>query len=311
VGIDNDTIVISALGKNNLAGAAYVFRRNQDGADNWGQIKKLTGQGVIPALFGESVAISNTTIVIGESRNNFDPGAAYIYERNHGGADNWGQIKKLTASDGAGNFAFGGAVGINGNTIVIGAYNKGGAYIYERNQGGVNNWGEVKILAASDADFGDSFGTGIAILADTIVVGAWSKNSFTGAAYIFERNQGGANNWGQTKKLIASDAAIGDQFGSSIAITTDLVLVGASRKNSVTGAVYVFGRNQGGANSWGQVDKLTAIDGKAGDDFGSSLGIRGGTIIVGASQYFSRNKGKSYIFTTVCPPMICNSQNLI
>ena len=60
-----------------------------------------------------------------------------------------------------------------------------------------------------------------------VVVGAWGKNSFAGAAYIFERHEGGASNWGQVKKLTAGDAAALDDFGDSVAISGDTVVVGA------------------------------------------------------------------------------------
>ena len=115
-----------------------------------------------------------------------------------------------------------------------------------------------------------------------MVVGAYTKNSNTGAAYIFERNQGGAENWGQVQKLTASDAAVNDQFGRSVAIDVDTVVVGAWLKNSNAGAAYIFERNQGGAENWGQVKKLTASDAAAGDDFGSSVSINADTVVVGA-----------------------------
>src|SRR5207253_2576706 len=124
-----------------------------------------------------------------------------------------------------------------------GAYNKnsqtGAAYVYSRNQGGVDNWGEVKKLTASDGASPDQFGISVAISGDTIVVGAYNKNSSTGAAYVYSRNQGGVDNWGEVKKLTASDAHGFDEFGVSVAISGDTIVVGAPNKNSVTGAAYV------------------------------------------------------------------------
>ena len=80
-------------------------------------------------------------------------GSAYIFYRDQGGADNWGQVKKLTASDGAANDYFGFSVSISGDTAIVGAYgdddngvNSGSAYIFSRDQGGADNWGEVKKL---------------------------------------------------------------------------------------------------------------------------------------------------------------------
>src|SRR5258708_16881185 len=105
--------------------------------------------------------------------------------------------------------------------------------------------------------------------AETVVGGAWVKNSNTGAGYIFERNQGGAENWGQVQKLTASDAAANDYFGYSVAINADTVVVGAYSK----GAAYIFERNQGGAEHWGQGQKLTSSDGLGGHQFGLSVTI--------------------------------------
>ena len=113
---------------------------------------------------------------------------------------------------------------------------------------------QTKKLTASDAAANDRFGYSAAIDGDTVVVGAWAKNSNTGAAYIFERNQGGAENWGQVKKLTASDAAVSDQFGWSVAIDVDTVVVGAYGAETA----YIFERNQGGSENWGQVQRLTA-----------------------------------------------------
>ena len=74
----------------------------------------------------------------------------------------------------------------------------------------------------------------MAISGDTVVVGAPGKDSATGydsgAAYIFERNAGGAGNWGQVKKLIPADPAAGDWFGISVAVSGDTVVVGARRR---------------------------------------------------------------------------------
>src|SRR5260370_6994815 len=93
---------------------------------------------------------------------------------------------------------------------------------------------QTKKLTASDAAANDRFGYSAAIDGDTVVVGAWAKNSNTGAAYIFERNQGGAENWGQVQKLTAVDAAGNDQFGRSVAIDVDPVGVGPWLNRSTT-----------------------------------------------------------------------------
>src|SRR2546425_2432376 len=132
---------------------------------------------------------------------------------------------------------------------------------------------QTKKLTASDAAANDRFGYSVATNGNTVVVGAYGKNSNTGAAYIFERNQGGAENWGQVQKLTASDAAVNDQFGRSVAIDLDTVVVGGLGKNSFTGAAYIFDGNQGGGEHCGQEQKVTAGDAAAHVEEGYSVAI--------------------------------------
>ncbi len=308
VATNGDTLVVGAYGKNSQAGiiplstgAAYIFERNQGGAEHWGQVKKLTTSDAagVNDQFGRSVAIDVDTVVVGAWLKDSNTGAAYIFERNQGGTENWGQVQKLTASDAAGGDDFGSSVSISADTVVVGAWvknsNTGAAYIFKRNQGGAEHWGQVQKLTASDAAANDYFGYSVSINGDTVVVGAYGKNSGTGAAYIFERNQGGAEHWGQVQKLTAIDG--GGQFGISVAINIDTVAVGANHGNRGTsGAVYIFERNQGGAEHWGQVQELTASDANLLDEFGISVAIDGGTLVVGAWAINLATGGAAYIF---------------
>ncbi len=239
------------------AGSAHIFERNNGGSNNWGLIKKIlasdgegeTNDRFAGDNFGESVAISGNTLVVGafidDNDNGESAGSAYIFERNNGGSNNWGETKKILASDGTIGDWFGGSVAILGDTVVVGAElsdgnvsSSGSAYIFERNSGGSNNWGEVKKILASDGAVRDHFGTSVAISGDTLVVGAsqdTSNDAKLGKAYTYERNNGGSNNWGEVKKILASDGADNNQFGQSVAISGNIVVVGAynSRPNSV------------------------------------------------------------------------------
>src|SRR6266403_1180164 len=276
------------------------------------QTKKLTASdAAADDRFGYSVATNGDTVVVGAYGKNWQPGmapiskgAAYIFERNQGGTENWGQVKILTPGDAAANDQFGWSVAIDVDTVVVGAQGKnsyaGAAYIFERNQGGAENWGQVKKLTASDPANYASFGYSVSINGDTVVVGAYGKNP--GRAYIFERNQGGAENWGQVKELTASDGIGGDQFGISVAIDGDTLVVGAWAINLATGgAAYIFERNQNGVEGWGEVQKLIANDAAAHDQFGSSVGIDGDTVVVGAVGKNS-NTGAAYTFDLTSAP---------
>ncbi|MBN2146167.1 MAG: FG-GAP repeat protein, partial [Anaerolineales bacterium] len=340
VAIAGDTIVVGAYGDDGpgeiqpYAGAAYIFQRNQGGADTWGEVTILHASDAQAGdQFGLSLSIDDETIVVGaptEDGGGGDPydnaGAAYVFSRNQGGADAWGEVAILHASDAEPSDGFGISVSISADTIVAGAHNEdgglgspalsaGAAYVFSRNQGGVDAWGEVKIMRASDAQAGDIFGVSVAISGDTIVVGASQEDGgagdpllLAGAAYVFSRNQGGAENWGEMTILRAADAQAGDGFGR-VSISGDAIVVGADYEDggpgdplTDSGAAYVFGRNQGGADHWGQVRTLHASDAQANDTFGS-VAISGDTLIVGAYSEdggagdFYPDTGAAYIFT--------------
>ncbi len=176
-------------------------------------------------------------------------GAAYIFDRNNGGTNKWQEVEKIIASDGEDRDQFGNSVAISGNVVVVGASGNdtlGSAYIYERNNVGNNNWGQVKRLLPSDTTPDQYFGSSVAISGNTVVVGANEDNyngSLSGSAYIFERNNKGNNRWGQFKKLLASDGAEYDEFGRSVAISGNTVVVGAEQDDDNdrnSGSAYVF-----------------------------------------------------------------------
>ena len=85
----------------------------------------------------------------------------------------------------------------------------------------------------------------------------------------------------QLVKMTASDAALDDRFGRSVAVDGDTIVIGAYGDDYFTGSVYVFLTTDGGA-SYAQVAKLTAFDAAADDLFGVSVAIDGNTVVVGA-----------------------------
>ncbi|MCH8850645.1 MAG: FG-GAP repeat protein [Chloroflexi bacterium] len=287
------------------AGAAYIFQRDTGGADNWGEVKKLTASDAQAGdRFGSNVAVSGDIAVVGAPSAD----AAYLFQRDAGGADNWGEVKKLLGSDTGDGNQFGHSVAVSGDTIIVGARNAnpigqgaGAAYIFQRDEGGADNWGEVKKLNTSDPAPALRFGTSVAIDGDTAVIGADLEATTSGAAYVFERDVGGADNWGEVKKLKASDPQDSDQFGSSVAVSGDTVLAGARSEDAGgddAGAAYVFQRDQGGDDNWGQVKKLTASDAQADDHLGISVALSGDTAVVGADNGDSglADSGAVYVF---------------
>ncbi len=321
VAISGDKVVVGAPWADvdgwQDAGAAYVFRRDAGGANNWGQVAKLTASDVYTNNdhLGTAVAIDGNTIVVGaaekEVNNIRDAGAAYVFTSSS--LDNWTQTAILTATTPYTQDLFGRAVTIDGNTIVVGApwtnkgtqFDTGLAYVFYRSG---DQWNQIKKLSASDPQPYDRFGTSLALDGDTLVVGAPQPGSSTispgsGAAYIFERNAGGDDQWGELAELSAAGGAQGDRFGFATQVAGDIVLVGAYLTdisgNLNQGAAYVFERNAGGNNAWGQTAQLLARDGKAGDAFGFAVAAQGNTLVVGA-PYANRgnlfNSGAAYLF---------------
>jgi hypothetical protein len=183
-------------------------------------------------------------------------GSAYVYN-----IDGTGE-QKITASDGAGGDNFGWSVAITDTKIVVGVpydgdagSGSGSVYVYN-----TDGTGEVKITA-SDAAAGDLFGWSVAITDTKVVVGAAfddDAGSGSGSAYVYNLDGTGE------VKITASDAAAGDRFGESVAISGTKVVVGA-RDDDSKGAVYVYNTDGTGEQ------KITASDGAANDQFGGSV----------------------------------------
>jgi hypothetical protein len=210
------------------------------------------------------------------------------------------QAAKFVASDGSNGDAFGTGLAISGNTAVAGAWghnmgatsNVGAAYVFVRNG---TTWTQQQKLTASDGGEGDGFGISATIEGDTIIVGAWhatvSGNTNRGAAYIFVRS---GTTWTEAQKLTASDGGVAHEFGRSVAIDGNTLIVGATQANGL-GAAYVFVRS--GA-VWTEQQKLTASDGAASDDFGY-VALDADTALVGApgdDTGANTDHGSAYVF---------------
>ena len=279
VAISGETAVIGAYDLNEIdRGAAYVFVR--DGLAWTQQQKLMASDGTAVDQFGSSVSISGDSVVVGASGNNNSRGAAYIFVRS---GSIWSQQQELTAADGTAGDEFGMAVGISGETVVIGGPGdealRGGAYVFDRNG---TLWSQTAKLTASDGSAFDRFGSSVGIDGKRIVIGAPSDEvggMLTGSAYVFSENGG---TW-QQQKLTAGDGAANDKFGESISISGSSVAIGANGDDIGAkpdqGSVYIFTLS---GNDWTLAQKLISSDGLAGDNFGGSVAFRAGAVIVGS-----------------------------
>jgi hypothetical protein len=228
------------------AGAGYVFRRQGDGT--WTQeAKLLADDGQVEDWLGEGVALSGDRALLsaaGDDDNGSRAGAAYVFARGAGGA--WAQEAKLHASDAAAGDWFGLLPALDGDDALVGAIEPfnddrpGSVHVFRRGAGG--GWTHEQVLTASDGAGTDRFGAAVRLRGDWALVGAATDENGmdSGSAYLFHRDAVG--NWTQQAKLVASDSAAEDAFGT-VALGGDTAVVGASRDDDNgddAGAAYLF-----------------------------------------------------------------------
>ncbi|MFN4253771.1 MAG: T9SS type A sorting domain-containing protein [Saprospiraceae bacterium] len=316
--VDGTTALVGAHGDNvnnggNVtdAGSAYIYEKDLGGTNNWGQRKRVSASDATAyAYFGNAVSLASGRALVGAAKHKEGTvtaqGAAYIFEKDNGGTDNWGQAQKLTAADGAANNFFGQSVAQSGDLALVGASgnsnNRGAVYVFD----GGAAWAQAQKLTASDAAVGDGFGTSLSMSSGYALVGAPNKATYAGAAYVFKNNGG---TWAELKKLAptAPVPAVNDRFGTSVALAGDYAYVSAVRSNGNTGAVYVFHKDAGGTDNWGQIGYKTATGGASGDQFGYSLAVSDERMALGANLDDVASKadqGSVYVFKGEdCPDM--------
>lgn len=289
-------------------GAAYAFTRV---GNLWTQQAKLTsGEVTMGGAVGYSVALSGDVALSGAFANTTSAGSgagsAEVFERT---ALNWSHSAQLDAGNGATLDNFSDSLALSGDTVLVGTSSLStpagnginAVYVFVRTSTG---WILQARLFANDAVVADGFGTSVALMGDTAVVGAigslTSGGIAGGSAYVFVRN---GLNWYQQAKLAPVDGAAQDLFGTSVAISNDTVLIGASGDDTAAGtdagSAYIFVHTGG---NWYQQARLSANDGAAGDRFGNSVSLSGNTALVGAwldDMPSAVDAGSAYVFGRV------------
>ncbi len=236
--------------------------------------------------FGYAISIDNGYALIaarGDDDNGNLSGAAHILRLD---GKTWVPIQQISPLDAAEADEFGSAVGLHGDRAVVGAWrdddmgtNSGSAYVFRLDGG---SWVQEAKLTASDGLAGDGFGWSAAISGDYVVVGAYARDDRgfnTGAVYIYQRT---GMVWSEQVKLLPLDVGLGDEFGYSVAIDGDTLVVGTPGYDFYRpdgGVIHVFQRN--GAN-WNFTALLRSFDGFDDDRFGQSVTVRGDRLIGGS-----------------------------
>jgi hypothetical protein len=277
---------------------AYLKASNTEAHDWFGRAVAASGDTVVVGAPHES---SGATGVNGDQGNNdsHSSGAAYVFLRD--GSD-WVQQAYLKASIHMSQAQFGGAVAIEGDTIAVGAarepFGDGEVFVFVRSG---TTWTEQARLAAPDPVGEGNFGASVSISGDTLCVGEpWGKSAsdYSGAAHIFVRN---GSIWTHKVTLGAFNGEDFDDFGRSVSVSGDIVVVGAPSESSKAtgvdgdsldnsyggcGAAYVFVRT---GTLWFNGPYLKPSKSAPSLKFGSSVAASGNTVVVGAP----REKGMS------------------
>lgn len=275
VGVSGDVIVVGAPGVDSKvlanSGEVFVYERR---AGRWILVQTFTlrNEKTLGAqkLLGTNVAVEGDRIVAGAPGAY---GAAYVYER---GPEGWKHVAVLVDETPTVSDVLGWSVAISGDTIVVGepavgpesgkANRPGAAFVYERDAAGT--WNLVREMQASDGfgglDFGDRFGSSVAVEGDRIVVGAkTAKNGakHDGKGYLFERDPTGSWPATETGQLLASNPK-SDDLGGAAAMDGGFILLGGPLR-SQGGGVYIFEVELGtrycfqGPNATGKPARLT------------------------------------------------------
>ncbi|GAA0714560.1 hypothetical protein GCM10009430_07930 [Aquimarina litoralis] len=306
---------VNGMNTLNNAGAIYIYERD-DTTGIWSEVQKIVASDRQENdNFGYAVAIDDDFIAVGSFLededgigNNTIQDAGSVYMIKKGANGIWGESQKIVASDRDFFNWFGEKVSISNDYLVVAAKEEsedaqgnnylgeaGAAYIFHKD--GSDNWSQTQKITASDRSVFANFGTDVSIDGNFIAVGAilegedaLGQNTLTeaGAAYIFEKTNSGI--WIQVDKLVPSDRNTGDEFGISVSIHGDHVIVGANREDedenggntlNSSGSAYIYERDSFG--SWNQIQKVVASDRSNVDNFGFDVSLSEEYAFIGAN----------------------------
>lgn len=253
----------------------------------WIRGQYLRPPGPFPHGLGASVALHGARAVIGApddvNENGGPAGSAFVFEPD--GAGSWTQSAKLRPGPVNRGDAFGTAVALHNDLIVVGAplgFSAGSAHVFELDDAG--EWIETAELLPSVTGFLDRFGVGVATDATTILVGAQNASdgpAAPGGVFVFERDEKGA--WSEIQKLAPPDGQNGDFFGISVAMADDMAIVGAENYGETFfgyGAAFAYQRTPD--RQWKLAGLITAADPEDNCEFGRSVALSGNLAAVGA-----------------------------
>ena len=291
-----DFAIVGASRETIAEGAAYVYSRDSQG--NWNFFQKLKANDPKEmAEYGGGVKLASDFLVVASGRadigSTIRAGALYVYNLQN---NVWELNTKLVASDFSGDAKLGmnpTSLDVQDNTIIAGAPGEnawiGSVYVFTKDGG---TWTETQKILSPNPQVNDTFGIGVSVSGDDLLIGAQGVDQGKGAAYIYRKNPSGE--WEFVQTLVASDAANEDYFGSSVSISENQLVIGAYGKNGEAGAAYVFEKNSQGI--WSEVQKLTGNSSASNTQFGWSTDIQTDYMVVSAPRIYGNEVSEVYFY---------------
>ncbi|HEX5633842.1 MAG TPA: choice-of-anchor B family protein, partial [Gemmatimonadales bacterium] len=282
-------------------GTVLVFRRDSDG--RWTESGKVSATDVgLADEFGAALAVSGDWMAVGAPKQGVG-GAVYVFQKRAG---TWTQVAKLSPPQPAPGDAFGTAVAIDGQRLVIGAPGSDstrGAAFASRRDARSGGWSPVARIGTG-TEVSDRLGEAVSLSGARAVVGApgllrGGNNPFAppgsqrvkaGTVLVFHAGSG--NTWTQEAALAVGGTDTTRSFGAAVLLDGDEAFVGAPRSSKAAGVVYAFRR--AGA-TWQQVARLQPAAAEPLTGFGSALARSGSHLLVGA-PITAKNAGGVYVF---------------
>lgn len=278
VSISGEVIVVGAEEDDDNgvdSGSATVFRFN---GTSWVEEQLLlSSNGAAGDLFGVSVSVSGSVIVVGAECDDTvagDTGSATVFRYN---GSSWLEEQILIPSITVPTDSFGESVSVSGDVIVVGSTDLATVFRYSG-----SSWVEEQVLTQSATTSFNDFGEAVAVSGDVIVVGSISDGfggPGSGSAQVFRFI---GSSWVEEQVLLSSTGPVGGTFGEAVSVDGDLIVVGAETddENGVeSGSASVF-RFDGA--TWVEEQVLLPCTGAPEDLFGVSVSVSGDTIVVGA-----------------------------
>jgi hypothetical protein len=287
-----------------LQGTAYVYFNSNPG---WSLDAELTADdGANGDRFGASVGVGTNIVAVGAPGHLVNgvagQGAAYTFYVGptfNPGPESVQNDTPLSGALGTRNSLYGAAVAVSGNTVAVGSPGFSTANRYQ---------GQATVLTiasptsvAPDGAAGDNYGQSVAVSGSVMAIGAPYKtvnsNVWQGMVYLYLKTTAGWQLW---KEITAPDGATCDNFGTSISLNNNTLVIGApyhtTNSGPYTGAVYVY---TFGVLELNNPVEITATDAYSGDQFGASVSVYGNTIAVGALAHPVNNiaQGAAYLFS--------------